>query len=58
MTNFFAVLFGDDVMAAEIMVSHEPKKQKALGRQVNNFNVDTWNKHCRAIVKRGNMAKV
>ena len=45
-------------MSAEIMASSDPREQKALGRKVRNFEVDTWNKKCREIVKMGNMAKV
>lgn len=52
------VLFEDEAMASEIMASYSPREQKALGRQVKNFDDDRWKASCREIVKRGNLAKV
>ena len=54
----FSVLFGDDEIADKVLKSDSPRKQKALGRKVNNFDGDSWNKECKSIVKRGNVAKV
>ncbi len=34
-----------------------PAVQKALGRKVNNFNVEKWNNIARNIVYRGNLLK-
>ena len=56
--NFLVELFNDEEMADRIMKSSSPREQKALGRQVRNFDVDIWKKKCREIVKRGNKAKV
>jgi len=52
-----ARLFGDHEIESEIMKSHSPRDQKALGRKVKNFNLDKWNAHCRDIVYKGNLAK-
>ncbi len=45
-------------MAEEILKSHDPKEQKAMGRNVRNFDPDVWNQNCKEIVRRGNEAKV
>ena len=45
-------------MAKEILESHDPKEQKAMGRRVKNFDPEVWDKECRGIVKKGNEAKV
>lgn len=52
-----ALMFGDHVRWVEIMASDSPKVQKALGRQVENFNEDEWNKVAKDIVYKGNLAK-
>lgn len=52
------VLFKDQAMAKEILKSHDPKEQKAMGRKVSNFDPKVWNENCKEIVKRGNQAKV
>ena len=54
----FVGLFSDVGMAERILASKVPKEQKALGRQVGNFDVEVWNSNCKRIVKKGNMAKV
>ena len=54
----FLVLFKDKEMATQILQSHDPKEQKALGRQVRNFDPKVWNANCKDVVKRGNTAKV
>ena len=38
-----AVLFKDVDAAYRIMESNNPAEQKALGRQIKNFDVETWN---------------
>lgn len=40
-----AILFGDQEIAAKIMRSSNPKEQKALGRQVRNYDEATWVDH-------------
>lgn len=52
-----ASLFNDDETLAAIMKAKTPKEQKALGRQVKNFNPDKWNAAARGIVFDGNMKK-
>ena len=37
-----AMLFKDEDIAYKIMKSTNPKEQKALGRKVKNFNIETW----------------
>ena len=58
MTIPLTVLFGDEETAEKILKTTDPPKQKALGREVRNFQDDKWITHCRDIVKRGNYAKV
>ena len=45
-------------MAQMILETDEPRKQKAFGRKVQNFEKDIWNEKCRDIVKKGNREKV
>lgn len=52
-----AVLFGDERIRAEIMKAGHPKQFKDLGRKIANFDQAVWNKNCREIVVRGNVAK-
>ena len=40
-----AELFGDSEIAKKILKTGSPKEQKALGRQVKNFNQDVWDEH-------------
>ena len=54
----FVGLFNDVGMAERILANKVPKEQKALGRQVGNFDVEVWKSNCKRIVKKGNMAKV
>lgn len=51
-------MFGDEDTAVQILESYDPKRQKALGRMVENFDPGVWEKECTRIVKEGNMAKV
>lgn len=52
-----AKLFGDTESLEAIMKSKDPKKQKAIGRTVKNFNGPMWERMCRDIVFRANLAK-
>lgn len=49
--------FGDIEIYNQIMKSDNPKEQKALGRQVKNFNKEKWEKVARDVVYEGNYAK-
>jgi len=40
-----AILFNDLTIASKILETKEPRIQKQLGRSINNFNEDIWNKH-------------
>lgn len=52
-----AMLFKDLETREKILHTHDPKKQKALGRQVKHFNETIWQNKCVGIVTRGNLAK-
>ena len=52
-----ASLFGDEGTRKLIMSRNHPRDQKALGRRVKNFDIDTWNKNARDIVFKGNYSK-
>jgi ribA/ribD-fused uncharacterized protein len=52
-----AMLFNDDEVAKKITATNNPGKQKALGRQVKNFNQELWEKNCKQIVYEANYAK-
>jgi ribA/ribD-fused uncharacterized protein len=52
-----AAEFGDWEIAEQIMLSTNPKEQKALGRKVRNFDAARWNEIARTIVFHGNVAK-
>ncbi|KAL8715682.1 MAG: hypothetical protein Q9225_006320 [Loekoesia sp. 1 TL-2023] len=52
-----AVLFKDLETGNQIMLADTPKKQKALGRKVKNFDGETWNAHREKIVEEGNWNK-
>src|SRR5471032_250523 len=52
-----ATLFGDHAIAAQILATNDPKRQKALGRQVAGFDKAVWDQHAKAIVKKGNSLK-
>jgi ribA/ribD-fused uncharacterized protein len=52
-----ALLFGDTAVAEQILRTNDPKKQKALGRQVKGFNDDLWNANKLEIVIKGNLLK-
>jgi ribA/ribD-fused uncharacterized protein len=52
-----ARFFGDRVILEQILRSRHPREQKALGRKVSNFDEAAWNRVCRGIVYRANLAK-
>ena len=51
------VLFKDQETAAKIVATQEPREQKALGREVSNFNDQVWKDNCKDIVRTANRAK-
>ena len=52
-----AILFKDFETAKEILKSETPDEARWLGRQVKNFQIDTWEQNCKKIVYDGNFAK-
>jgi len=52
-----ALMFHDYDIAEQIMNSDNPREQKALGRKVDGFDKELWEKYCRDIVYDGNVAK-
>lgn len=52
-----AKVFNDTEIMKKVMETSSPREQKALGRQVKNFDADTWNKLAVDIVSRGCEAK-
>lgn len=52
-----ARLFGDKESLERIMRENHPKDQKAIGRQVKDFNVEKWDAISRNCVYLGNYAK-
>lgn len=52
-----ALLFGDDKAFQKIIAAKTPGEAKALGRTVEGFNDDEWNRHRYEIVKQGNLHK-
>lgn len=52
-----ARLFNDLDTLALIMATNDPKKQKALGRQVKGYDDVKWREHAKMAVYRGNYAK-
>ena len=53
-----SVTFDDYETAEKIMSTSDPRKQKSLGRQVQNFDKTIWKNKCQQVVKDGNRAKV
>ena len=47
-----AKLFGDEDIAQAVLATHLPKEQKALGRKVRGFDLDTWKAKRESIVYR------
>lgn len=52
-----ALLFDDYDIADKILRTSNPKDQKALGRQVKNFDKDIWDWQARTVVYTGNYCK-
>ena len=52
-----ASLFKDDRIKHKIIQEHNPKNIKKLGREVKNFNKETWNRYKEFIVYQGNLLK-
>lgn len=52
-----ARLFGDEKIRAEILRTSDPRKCKALGRKVKNFDKAVWDKKKEDIVRNGNFEK-
>lgn len=52
-----AIVFNDLEIADKIMLEPNPKKQKALGRKVKNFDHKKWDKVKEQIVEDGNWWK-
>ena len=52
-----AVLFKDEEIATLILKETDPRNMKKLGRQVKNFDDETWKSKCRKVVEDGNYAK-
>ncbi len=52
-----AILFKDHKVADKIVLEPNPRKQKALGRQVKGFDEKMWNKHREKVVEEGNWWK-
>lgn len=52
-----ASLFGDDETREAILSAAHPNQAKSLGRQVRGFDTERWERACRDIVVRANLAK-
>jgi len=52
-----AMLFNDTLIANQIMLEPEPRKQKALGRKVKGFEGKEWKGNRERIVEEGNWWK-
>ncbi|KAF1022832.1 MAG: N-glycosidase [Acinetobacter bereziniae] len=52
-----AKLFKDEAIFQKILQTDDPKKIKALGRMVQNYQDDVWGTHRYEIVVQGNLAK-
>ncbi|MGJ8584685.1 MAG: NADAR family protein [Marinosulfonomonas sp.] len=57
MMYFKALLFEDEEIAAEILATDNPGKQKALGRRVKGFSEAVWDEHKDDIVYRISLEK-
>lgn len=49
--------FGDEEVRLKILATNNPSEQKALGRQVANFDKEAWDAVSRGYVYEANMAK-
>ena len=52
-----ARLFGDDLTLSTILATDDPREHKRLGRQVRQFDHDSWLHERKHIAFRGHMAK-
>ncbi|KAH0369893.1 DUF1768-domain-containing protein, partial [Aureobasidium melanogenum] len=52
-----AQLAGDEASAKVIMATTSPRKQKQLGRDVEGFNANAWDKIKLSVVEKGNYLK-
>lgn len=52
-----AKLFDDQEILLKMLQKDSPKDVKDLGRQIRNFDPETWDKHKYRIVKQGNYLK-
>lgn len=52
-----ATLFQDTVAAKSILASKDPKKVKAIGRTVKNYNEELWSQHRFDVVYEGCLEK-
>ena len=52
-----AILFGDEDTAENIMAEPDPRKQKAWGRRVKDFDKEKWEEIARDIVSKANYMK-
>ncbi|KAH0290985.1 DUF1768-domain-containing protein, partial [Aureobasidium sp. EXF-3399] len=52
-----AQLAGDEVSAKAIMSTTSPRRQKQLGRDVSNFDVQAWDRIKLQVVEKGNYLK-
>ncbi|KAF6809713.1 hypothetical protein CSOJ01_06768 [Colletotrichum sojae] len=52
-----ALLFSDPDVALDILKASHPRKVKALGRRVKNFDEEQWNEERERVVREGNLLK-
>ena len=52
-----AIVFGDEEIAKQILENGDPKKVKALGRKVQNYDEKVWNDKRYQIMLKANVAK-
>lgn len=52
-----AKFFNDTYIMEQVLKTSSPKEQKALGRQVKNFNADRWSANCLSIMEKGLVEK-
>jgi ribA/ribD-fused uncharacterized protein len=52
-----AIVFGDEEIAKQILEVSDPKKVKALGRKVQNYDETVWNEKRYQVMLKANVAK-
>lgn len=52
-----AAVFGDRDALVQVLAATDPRKQKAVGRKVRNFDPAVWDGVCRGVVYRANLAR-